>query len=314
MCDGAIQLRARVERMRRVSRRLGHPRDTWEKTLEVMERRGYLPKEGNGLRPYGDLSTLGSDDGFEEIWSALSDAHDHDADRELSRAIYRAVSSSPGIVVETGVARGATSYVILSALKRAGRGRLWSVDLPPVRHDLAGAHSALVPRQLRTDWELLLGTSRRLLPGLLEQLGRIDVFVHDSCHSQRNMRFEYELAWTRIRAGGVLLSDDIHANAAFGEFVGQHGCPYVVGEWADGHGLFGVAIRPHAPASSEQRTIAARYAQHDEVTVHRALPCLHDKIAPEEPEPTPVKAPASASFAVGVASTFETQRGSARDR
>jgi hypothetical protein len=289
MYNGAIQIGARVKRMRCVVRRLGHPRDTWEKTLEVMERRGYLPKGANGLRPYGDLSTLGSDDGFEEIWSELSDADDHDADRELSRTIYRAVFGSPGIVVETGVARGATSYVILSALKRAGTGRLWSVDLPPVRHDLAGGHSALVPRQLRTDWELLLGTSRRLLPGLLEQLGRIDVFVHDSSHSERNMRFEYELAWTHIRSGGVLISDDIHANAAFGEFVGQRGCPYMVGEWADGRGLFGLAIRRHAPGSSGHRTIAAHDAQHDEVTVHRALPRLHaeknvEGLRPERPE------------------------------
>jgi hypothetical protein len=229
---------------RRIIRRLVHPKDAWEKTLEVMERRGHVTKGSNRLRPQGDLDTLGAGCGFEEVWSELSDRHDHDADKGLSGAIYKAVSSTPGVIVETGVARGATSYVILSALERAGIGRLWSVDLPPEREDLVGAHATLVPERLRSNWELLLGSSRRLLPDLLKRISPLDVFIHDSAHTQRNMRFEYELAWPFIRAGGFLISDDIHTNAAFSDFVEREGCTYIVGEWSDQRGLFGVAVKP----------------------------------------------------------------------
>lgn len=38
----------------------------------------------------------------------------------------------PEFVVETGVARGLTTRVILEAMDRNGRGRLWSIDLPPL--------------------------------------------------------------------------------------------------------------------------------------------------------------------------------------
>jgi hypothetical protein len=39
----------------------------------------------------------------------------------------------PKKVVETGVARGVTTRLILEGLERNGEGRLWSIDLPPLR-------------------------------------------------------------------------------------------------------------------------------------------------------------------------------------
>ena len=45
------------------------------------------------------------------------------------------------------------------------------------------------------------------------------MFLHDSLHTTRNMTFEFQAAWQKMNAGGVLLSDDIHMSKAFERFI-----------------------------------------------------------------------------------------------
>ena len=56
-------------------------------------------------------------------------------------------------------------------------------------------------------------------PGLLDRLGTIDFFMHDSEHSEACMRFEFDAAWAALRDGGVLAADDVTANGAFATFA-----------------------------------------------------------------------------------------------
>jgi hypothetical protein len=63
------------------------------------------------------------------------------------------------------------------------------------------------------------GLSRRRLPGLLSQLGQIDLFIHDSLHTERNVRFELDQAWKVLKAGGALVIDDIDMNWGFDSFT-----------------------------------------------------------------------------------------------
>ena len=77
----------------------------------------------------------------------------------------------------------------------------------------------LIPVELRERWTLILGRSQDELPPLLERLGTVDFFMHDSEHSYECMRFEFEAAWPRLGAGGVLVSDDVNSTAAFPEFA-----------------------------------------------------------------------------------------------
>jgi hypothetical protein len=58
----------------------------------------------------------------------------------------------------------------------------------------------------------MLGSSRRRLPKLLSELDQIDLFIHDSLHSERNVRFELDRAWTKLRPGGAIIVDDVDAN------------------------------------------------------------------------------------------------------
>lgn len=133
-------------------------------------------------------------------------------------------AKKPETVIETGVAHGYSSWVILNALHKNEKGTLYSIDLAGndtnSLYNLPGEKIGhVVPFELRERWQLLLGDVADLLPELMEKLGKIDVFFHDSDHSYRNMKFEFELAYAHLKDDGLLLSDDIYKNAAFEEFV-----------------------------------------------------------------------------------------------
>ena len=156
------------------------------------------------------------------------------------------VTCVPSWVVETGVARGLTTRVLLEALVRNGSGRLWSIDLPPLLETgLAEETAAAVPERLRDRWTLIRGSSRRMLPRLVSELGRIDLFVHDSMHTARNLRFELERVWPTLTPGGAVLIDDVEKNVATGEFLqARPGTPAVISSSEDGEVLIGLLAKP----------------------------------------------------------------------
>ncbi len=165
-----------------------------------------------------------------------------------SEALYVTVRAvRPAQMVETGVQRGVSSAFLLAAMERNGAGHLTSIDLPTfdaagrVNRDgrvdasyVAGPEAVgdLVDAPLRARWTLRLGDARELLPTVLAGLGTIDAFFHDSEHSYDQMTFEFRTAWTHLRAGGCLVSDDIAwsppAQRAWREFVAAHPGPRAV--------------------------------------------------------------------------------------
>jgi hypothetical protein len=76
-----------------------------------------------------------------------------------------------------------------------------------------------VTEDLRAHWSLLRGASRRHLPGLLRELGSIDLFIHDSLHTRRTMQFELTRAWEALAPGGFLVADDADLNDVFTSFA-----------------------------------------------------------------------------------------------
>jgi hypothetical protein len=108
---------------------------------------------------------------------------------------------------------------ILLALGVNSKGNLYSIDLPSAKLPAGKEPGWIVPEHLRKRWGLRLGKSSELLPGLLEEIKEVDIFLHDSEHSYENMYWEYETAWGYIRKGGLLLSHDISQNAAFKDFA-----------------------------------------------------------------------------------------------
>ena len=76
-----------------------------------------------------------------------------------------------------------------------------------------------VSARYKPRWSYIKGSSRRRLPGLLSRLGQIDVFIHDSLHSNRNVLFELERSWAAVRPGGAIVVDDVDVNGAFQLFT-----------------------------------------------------------------------------------------------
>lgn len=129
--------------------------------------------------------------------------------------ITRAVA--PSLVVETGVAHGVSSAFILSALRAADKGKLISIELsdqPEIGH--------LIPHELRTRWSLLTGNSLKKLPEVCRKYDSIDLFIHDSFHSYKHMRTEYDTVWPHLSPGGILCSHDILMNNCFSRFCSKH--------------------------------------------------------------------------------------------
>jgi Methyltransferase domain len=151
----------------------------------------------------------------------------------------------PHSVLETGVARGLTTRALLHALERNSLGHLWSIDLPPLLElGLQDETGAAVPPSLRHRWTLLRGSSRRLLPHLVRELETIDLFVHDSMHTTRNVRFELESIWPALRPGGAVLIDDVEKNAAVAEFLRDHpGTLSMICAADDGEALIGCLVK-----------------------------------------------------------------------
>lgn len=146
----------------------------------------------------------------------------------------------PEVAVETGVCNGVSTAFLLLALEDNGAGELHSIDLPEVAGEeyeegtfWDGKGGAvippgkepgwMVPRKLRERWHLVLGRSQDELPPLIDRVGEIDFFMHDSEHSYECMRFEFGTAWPALREGGVLVADDVNVNPAWSEFTSEVG-------------------------------------------------------------------------------------------
>lgn len=162
---------------------------------------------------------------------------------------------NPEVIVETGVNSGGSSRVILDAVRRNGRGHLYSIDLPyrapwttsDGRRD--GSHlpeglstGFLVPDYLRSGWTLIEGDAKVELPKLLGRLPELDLFFHDSEHSFQHQTFEYKAAWPRLRSGGLLVSDDTNWSNAFDAFCADLHLPSL--KLRTAHSIYGAVRKP----------------------------------------------------------------------
>lgn len=174
-------------------------------------------------RKYGKNYILKKSTSYQKLDSIL------DSKSQMLYFLIRKVK--PKIVVETGVAAGESTGYILQAIADNGFGKLYSIDLP-FQWYIYGDHKLhldslpagkmpgyLVPEKLKKNWSLLLGNTYQKLPELLKKLGKVDIFLHDSEHSDKTMLFEYTTSWPFIKKGGLLLSDDISYTKAFGNFL-----------------------------------------------------------------------------------------------
>lgn len=129
----------------------------------------------------------------------------------------------PKIIVETGIAYGRSSSYLLQALNDNKIGKLYSIDFTFRPWESKSMIGSAIPNNLKYRWEFIFGPSSKKLKPILNELGKIDIFLHDSLHTFKNMMFEFQTVWPFIEEDGFLLSDDILGNAAFFDFYSKFG-------------------------------------------------------------------------------------------
>lgn len=174
-------------------------------------------------------------------------------------ALYYLVRAMhPRTVLETGVCYGASSSYILEALARNGHGQLYSIDLgnpsdePP--------NDFFVYPDHHDSWKLIIGDVKDEMPPLLERLGQIDLFHHDSLHTYDHMTWEYETALPYLGPAGALSSDDVTIILSLGQPLRNN--PFV--DFCHRHGWnsytasnFGVAV-DGSPLATHARLLRNR--------------------------------------------------------
>jgi predicted O-methyltransferase YrrM len=158
--------------------------------------------------------------------------------------LYRLIRRArPRVVVETGVANGFSSGLILLAMAKNGNGgRLHAIGRAEVFDandprwtqkdeffdEVVVAEKSLgwmIPEELRTGVELYAGDAETLLPQVVTKLDTIDLFFHDSDHSYDHMMFEFEEAKRKLSPNGVIVADNIAWNSSLWDFADEYGAP-----------------------------------------------------------------------------------------
>jgi predicted O-methyltransferase YrrM len=174
----------------------------------------------------------------------------HNGDFRVARLSYALVRAlAPGSVVETGVCYGVTTSFILAALEQNGAGQLYSIDMPPLGDKANDFVGWLIPKELRARWHLYIGSSKDLLPDLLAKIRTVEVFLHDSKHTYRNIWRELRTVTPWLARRSCVVADDVEANPAFLEWVSARKPAYsaVVGQEKK-NSLMGIAAfaeKPH---------------------------------------------------------------------
>lgn len=193
----------------------------------------------DGQEHYADIQQQLATELGEEYWEQYQRGAGLMPQREavLLYALVRVIE--PETVVETGVAQGSSSALILKALEENNCGTLDSIDLPRYADKseytyrdgdfpIEGFSGAVIPEgkepgwlvddHNKDRWTLHIGRSTEHLPEVVD--GRdVDMFIHDSEHSYKNVLWELSITAPTMRPGGWMWVDDATWNSAASDFA-----------------------------------------------------------------------------------------------
>jgi predicted O-methyltransferase YrrM len=148
----------------------------------------------------------------------------------LAGVLYTLVSiNNPKVVLETGVANGISTEMILKKLSKSST--LHSFDVKPESiNSVKGG----------TNWVFHLLNGNNPKKSFKLELSRlqkeVDIWVHDSDHSRYWQTFEYKQALNSLKYGGFLISDDINTSSAWGKLFNKKDSLVI----SDGHKKVGI--------------------------------------------------------------------------
>lgn len=126
-------------------------------------------------------------------------------------------------IVETGVAAGWTSLSILRALKKNGRGHLYSSDFPYFRLKNPEQYIGYLAQNEsnKENWFLDIRGDDVVLPEIVKKLNNksIDLFHYDSDKSYSGRENALKVLNANINSKTIIIFDDIQNNLHFRDFV-----------------------------------------------------------------------------------------------
>lgn len=142
-----------------------------------------------------------------------------DSGEELGCFLYAFILEvKPKCVVETGVANGLTTNLMMAALETYG-GELHSFDVNPECQSVYKGGG-------KWNFHLLSRNYKKQVREVVNSINKVDLWIHDSDHSHSWQSFEYALAINRLKGSkGFLVSDDIDCTTAFGKSLKRLNLP-----------------------------------------------------------------------------------------
>lgn len=130
------------------------------------------------------------------------------------------VLSRPRNMIESGVSSGVSSTFMLMGIQENRFGSLHSIDFPVSRIKARGgdpwalprgmASGWAVPTEMKPGWDLRLGRSEDLLKPLLDEIGILDFYCHDSPVDEKHFEFEMNAIKNYLRAGSLVIADNTY--------------------------------------------------------------------------------------------------------
>lgn len=145
-------------------------------------------------------------------------------------------------IVETGVAYGWSSLSILTALENKDHALLMSTDMPYAKMGNEEFVGCVIPDRLKKNWILIRRPDRQALKKVFKKLSTIDMCHYDSDKSYRGRMWAYPLLWSKLKSGGVFISDDINDNLAFKDFADALQLKPIIVSWKDQ--FVGIIVKP----------------------------------------------------------------------
>ena len=141
---------------------------------------------------------------------------EYDVETQTARTLYILTRwLRPKVILETGIARGLSSFALLAAAEANQEGTVYSCDVDP-----RSGH--LVTETLKHRWQrriINVKDAEHSFREFLKEVGEVDFFFHDSNHREAWMRFEFAEVLKQISPGGILGSDDVDLNRSFLDVV-----------------------------------------------------------------------------------------------
>ena len=141
---------------------------------------------------------------------------EYDVETQTARTLYILTRwLRPKVMLETGIARGLSSFALLAAAEANQQGTVYSCDVDPRSGHLVG-------ETLKHGWQRRIINAKdaeNSFRKFLKEVGEVDFFFHDSNHREGWMRFEFAEVLKQMAPGGILGSDDIDLNRSFLDVV-----------------------------------------------------------------------------------------------